>query len=68
MKALFSIEAPDGQRHYLTEKGDEITRDEAIAEAKEFWDADEELERRVKRWSVKHDCLIREPRTEGIEL
>ncbi len=68
MKSIFSVSDPSGNRQHLSEKGEELTREEAIATAFEFWpgDVEGELERRAKAWSWRHDCHVREPLSEEI--
>lgn len=52
--------SPDGNRkQYLGPKGNEITREEALAAPYGLDDYNDEAQRRAKAWSVKYDCHVR---------
>lgn len=65
---LFWAIAPDGSKEYLGPMGEPLTRHQVLTFHRPWTgsdeQADEELTRRAKLWSIKQDVLIRETGTE----
>lgn len=62
MKHLFTINAPDGSVEYVGPRGEVLTQHTALPWRGTLDEAQDELERRAKLWSVRGDCHIREPK------
>lgn len=64
MPHLFRVTNPHGETWYMDADGREITKGEAILEARRrrYNDPEEERQTRKKLWSIRHDCLIDEDR------
>jgi len=62
---IFHLLAPDcnsadgNRKQYLGSKGNEVSREEALAEPYSLDDYNDEAQRRATRWSVKHDAHVR---------
>lgn len=58
MPAIFRVTNPLGEVYYMDPEGCEITKGEAIVQAFRGHPATyaEEMARRKKAWSIRHDC------------
>lgn len=64
MTHLVTIEAPDSTVEFVGPRGEVWTREEAVPFTGTLDEAEDEFERRQKRWSARGDCFVRSPKIE----
>lgn len=66
MTCIFTIEAPDGTREIVNEKGKPVNHEDAQPFTGSMREANEELAARSARWIARGDCFARDARIEPV--